>query len=797
MQFNVECQCDQECESFQDCCLDYHNFCKGVSTDTVPFNASSIPYNLFSCSEVSVYLPTSYRIIDQCPDEFEHEIIREKCDRKILSLNYEHTASRYWPVYNLKGYNFRNMFCAICNRQLVMPLIFWHMGKPEEKREEVSSTFDLHRNRRDSDKNETDTFRSSHCKFLIETSSSRDYHKKSLVYTGYRIRPCITDLVRTCPSTYMNKSVLDACEIFMSPVCHPNDKSLVAQYTRYKNPYCLLCNNEDQNVFTTCEVSKQSVFTVPDGYLSAIWHFQNNVYVKTKRRDSCPPEEMYDVYSGICRPVMCAPGFQRQNGHCVVNPSLESIIESQFCVQERNTIIAGGHPNNDNITNCVLDSLGVAASETNKLHGGQSLYYSATGKLSSADVSNHGAQFIISQLKEGVANEEITKQLFTSCKARSFELIHSCQKKIHGSECSGKWFSGSPSDFRRVDNVTDEAEVYLYENTYISPEFALCVLTFKLDTFFDMFVRFEECFVCGFALPVLDCPLLTIYEYEYEIVQRENETELWYANHKLQQDNYLILADGRGMICAPDTQMIFAYTDRLGIVNFVGTVLSLAGLAGTFATYVSLANLRNSHGIHMMYLTTSLFMAQLLPLITANFQIYSVPCTALAVITHFAWLASFSWMTLIAANMTYAFAYKPFNSQSGTSVPKLTSARSFHVLGWGIPFLIVATCVVLQVAKPAGINFQYDDPQGVCWISEVHANLIAFGIPVAMSVSVNSILFIWTMYSLRKNKCELESLNQRTLATRAHDCLNDTLLFMKVGERAISFFFKYFCLSVI
>ena len=751
-----------------------------MSTDTVPFNASLIPYNLFSCSEVSVYLPSPFLIIDQCPDEWEHEIIRAKCDRKVQSLNYEHTASRYWPVYNLKGYNFRNLFCAICNSQSLMPLRFWHMENPQE-RDEVPSTFDFHRNRRHSHSNETDTFRSNLCEILKENSVDRDYQVESLLYTGYRIRPCLQNLISTCPSTYMNKSVLDACETFMTPVCYEKDKSVVAQYARYKNPYCLLCNDAYENVLTLCDVSKQSLFTVPDGYLSTIWHFQNKVYVKPRQRDSCSPEEMYDAYSGICRPVMCAPGFQRQNGHCTVNPSLESIIESQFCVQERSTIIAGGHSNNDGITNCVLDSLGVPASETEKLHGGQSLYYSITGKLSSADVSNHSAQFIIRQLKESAANEEIAKQLFTSCEARSFEFIHSCQKKLYGSECSGKWFSGSPSDFRRVDNITDEAEVYLYEDTYITPEVTLCVLTFRLDTFHDTFVGFEECFVCGFTLPILDCPLLTLYEYEYEIVQRENKTELWYANRIFLQDNYLILADGRGMICVLETQFFFAYNDWLGIVNFGGTVMSLAGLGGTFATYVVFSNLRNSHGVHMMYLTTSLFMAQLLPLITANFQIYSLLCTALAVITHFSWLASFSWMTLIAADMTYVFAYKPFNSAIGTSVSKLASTRYFHVLGWGIPCLIVATCVVLHIANPTGINFQYDDQQGVCWISEVRANLIAFGVPVAISVSVNWVLFIWTMCSLCKSKLQLETLNQRTWATRADDCLNDTLLFMKVG----------------
>ena len=177
-------------------------------------------------------------------------------------------------------------------------------------------------------------------------------------------------------------------------------------------------------------------------------------------------------------------------------------------------------------------------------------------------------------------------------------------------------------------------------------------------------------------------------------------------------------------------------------------------------------------------------------MITTNFQNYGLFCTAAAVITHFSWLASFSWMTLIAANMTYAFAHKPFNSQTGTSGSKLTSASSSHILGWGIPFAVVVTCVGFHTAKPARIKFQYGGQQGVCWISGVQANLISFGIPVAMSVSVNMVLFIWTIYSLSKQKRESRKLNQRTSAARAANHLHDTLLYMKVGYIFLFFLFN-------
>ena len=676
-----------------------------------------------------------------------------------------------------------------------MPLKFWHMAVPKDQLVEVPTPFDLTptRKRRQTDSNDTEL--ATLCeRHLIVPSRFDDKDEGNLIHTGHHLRPCYIDMIDTCPSTYANKSVQNACKTFLSPVCQQNE-DVLATSTRYKNPYCLMCNNIDENGYTTCEYFRGKSSYTPAGYLGTLWQLLGNNTI-SRQRDQCPTEEIFDVYSGICRPVACAPGFQLQDRQCVVNPLLQSIIESKFCVSESNRFITGGHPDKKGAIDCVLNSLGVPVEGTRSSNVVQSLYYSHSGQLTTWDVSNHSARDIITRINSGLANKEIINELLTSCEIRTLEFIHGCRKKVHGPECSGQWFHGSPSDFRRVGNITDEAEVYLYlyDNTYISPEFTLCVLTSKLDTFLDTTVSFEECFVCGFALPALDCPLLTLYEHEYEIVQSENETQLWYANHIFHQDNYLILADGRGMICVLETQFFFAYNDWLGIVNFGGTVMSLAGLGGTFATYVVLSTLRNSHGDHMMYLTTSLFMAQLLPLITANLQVYSLLCTALAVITHFAWLASFSWMTLIAADRTYAFAYKPFNSQSGVSAFKIMPTRSFHVLGWGIPFVIVATCVVFHIAKPARIKFQYDDQQGVCWISEIRANLIAFGIPVALSVSVNLVLFMWTVYGLCKRRSESEILNQRTWATRADDCLNDTLLFMKVSvcKTDINVFFFFF-----
>ena len=176
------------------------------------------------------------------------------------------------------------------------------------------------------------------------------------------------------------------------------------------------------------------------------------------------------------------------------------------------------------------------------------LYYWAYGKLKSSDVSNHSAQDVLNTLKEGLTEKDIVRDLVSSCETRSLEFIHSCRKTHHEVECSSNWFHGSPSDFRRVGNVTNNAEVYLYGTSYITPEFTLCITQFQYSPFFEEFLSFEECFVCGFEVnPLLNCPMLTIREYEYEIVQRDSQqTMMWYAGQVFLEGTFLQLGDGRG-----------------------------------------------------------------------------------------------------------------------------------------------------------------------------------------------------------------------------------------------------------
>ncbi|XP_072042957.1 uncharacterized protein [Amphiura filiformis] len=776
------CQCDPECELYNDCCMDYYSTCKSPTNEKLS-NSTTFPTELLSCSKISEFIHTAL-LISKCPDDWENESIRKNCAYEIKSWdNNIQAASRHWPLYNYKGYNFKNLFCGICNHQNVLFLEFWNMNKPKVTVDQ-SRTYDFGPSRHRRQTGAIDPI----AKDLCYSDHNSDDPQLLEYSAGYRLRSCFLDLIDTCPETYGNESVRNACEAYVAPVCHLNDNGygfmtgVATQWKRYKNPYCLLCHDaKNVNDFITC--SDSSSWTSPNGILSSVvWKFLTNTHGRKSRH--CEKEEVFDTYSGICRPLACAPGFQRRDGRCIPDPNRQSIIESQFCAQEKTNIVISGNEITKNTSGCAFEILGMANESYLNIEDAYSLYMYNTidsrgaGFLEEHDVSNGSASYVLNRIQAALHDPKIAQGLISFCSVESIEFIHRCQKQSNKHQCSGTWYNGLSGDFRRVNNITNIAEVYIHGDVYITPEFVMCVINFQYNSFLQHIVSFEECHVCGYETPVLQCPLVTIYEYEYVMVQRQNHTEVWYGDVVLFQDQFVHLPDGRILICESPPE-VFAYSEGLAIANIIGTTSSLVGLAMTFGTHLALPVLRNIHGINMMSLTASLFTAQLLPLITDNISVHGLLCTTCAVVSHFAWLAAFSWMSLIGVNLTYAFAYKPVQSREGIVAPKLMLSRHLHLVGWGIPSTIVVICLIIHGAQPEGISFQYGHQQGACWISNAEANLIFFGIPVAISVVLNFILFSWTVVVLWKTKRNSEVSNESII--RANDGLQYMLLFLKIA----------------
>ena len=772
------CQCDHNCHRFGDCCIDYSEHCPNMPNVSGNHTYAMFPPEFFVCAKISAYIPTIY-VIDTCPDDWLEDFVRDRCElQSTKPLDSTLLPSLHWPVFYKNGHNFRNLFCALCNEQNYMGLDNWDMTE-EFGSQETMSTFDLPRRSR----------RSTENNLTLTCGTEESVNIRKSVVIGKIRRSCVseTTFISTCPYSYQDAEVIAGC--LSHPVClmcHIYDVSSVAElYPKYLNPYCAKCNGEDLDIFyKTCRFGYTQWISATSS-IQMIWNVFEDTGVPENPSKSCSDDELLDLYSGMCRPVSCAPGFKLTNGVCELRSSNASFIDSKYCVQEDFKLVTGGNSHSRSVLGpeCVFDRLDGFDLDFMEYHERKSLYLSAEAVFVSASYTHSIQKLLnlITEIKSRMKDGQELRNRYISCGIRTIEFIHACRKKEpSGPDCTQSWYRGKITDFRRVGNVTTLGEVYLYNNIYIVPEFTLYIETFSYSDYLQRYGTYQEFLVCGYKTQILSCPLrFTIYPWEYELFKKDNSTVMMYAGKWFHNDKYIVLVDGRAQICVAYDTSFFDYFGTMDTVNFIGTIASLIGLAGTLLTHIVIPELRlRTHGCTICYLTLSLFTAQLLPLLTSSIDTGELLCISLAVISHFAWLASFTWMSFIAVNMTYTFAVQPIDNVAlKTSSVSTFRPRRAHLMTWIIPTSIVAITVTVHITKPASLSVEYGG-DGVCWITDPTGNLLFFGIPVFCSTLFNLILFLCTTRALCKSIKQSRKLRRKEASKFA--LLQNVFLYMKV-----------------
>ena len=70
--------------------------------------------------------------------------------------------------------------------------------------------------------------------------------------------------------------------------------------------------------------------------------------------------------------------------------------------------------------------------------------------------------------------------------------------------------------------------------------------------------------------------------------------------------------------------------------------------------------------------------------------------------------------------------------------------------GWGTPLVIVGICAAIEFGS-TGMRFGYTPDQHqikACWISNPLANLLAFGVPLAVLLVMNATLFTLSLMAI-------------------------------------------------
>ncbi|RUS76523.1 hypothetical protein EGW08_015716 [Elysia chlorotica] len=176
--------------------------------------------------------------------------------------------------------------------------------------------------------------------------------------------------------------------------------------------------------------------------------------------------------------------------------------------------------------------------------------------------------------------------------------------------------------------------------------------------------------------------------------------------------------------------------------------LSVVCLFLSSLTYVLFSSLRSLPGMNNLSLCVSLGIAQICLLITARWGINgNLPkeyCVIHAVLLHYAWLASFAWMSVCCIHMFRVFTTKSNKFTDNKSDTKRYLYYCIH--GFGVPTFIViatyATNAIMTSGKSSGYNSE------LCFLDTRHSiwNLILSMLsPLGLLILTNSVMFVLTI----------------------------------------------------
>ena len=655
------------------------------------------------------------------------------------------------PVSDQYGFNFRNVFCAICHYRKLSQLHPWHMVPLE--------SLDCIENK--------DRAKFKRGQFFYVDSEN----EQNAFIIGTHYRQCYE--YESCPSN-TNATLAKKCQLcrFVDVFC---------QRHNYKNDYCHMCH-EGQAL--PCRRLPGRGPPGPGSGYQNMWQFRPPK--PPLHLDTCMPNEVRDPITQICRKIACKHGYKAVSTRCVVYnaTSLHVHITNNWKCSQQNVMfffkykITGSDDKNSCLNNKLKNKENVGSWEYN-------FKSSDNTEWTAFDIVSKNVFQLLhdlhSEIKKEIDHGDKVQEIF--CGIQNMEIFITCDKHPDAelnTNCQNNSYTGIPSDFLSV-NITSKTDLILYvpEGIYINPIF---VFYYEHSSFHIRPTKtIDSVFVCGSLVKefIVDCIFIILNVLEYNL--KNNGTILVYGSKELMSDEFFILADHRARVCfdsleelaGDNTTHLGFFASKLDAVSFVTTCISFTGLSGTLATYIRFKSLRNIYGQGIMSLSISLMWSQMFAILSDKLYLPGSACVIFAAMNHYFWLATFTWTTTLAFILCYKFGLKQIQyTDEGTKV-----SIAVQVFGWGIPFVIIGLALSTHFCNCLWLgDFAfYDDV--ICWIRAGFLNWVAFGLPVAFSLGINVTLVIITLYKLRKARHFSNRMQQKSVES---DRWREAVLFVKV-----------------
>ena len=202
---------------------------------------------------------------------------------------------------------------------------------------------------------------------------------------------------------------------------------------------------------------------------------------------------------------------------------------------------------------------------------------------------------------------------------------------------------------------------------------------------------------------------------------------------------YTIISEEKATICIDGM-------NPTQILTIVAYSISLMCLLATLVKYCRTARMKTLPGKLMINLLLTLIVAHGSMLITSCFSLsgYTWPCLTLAIIQHYGWLGTFSWMGIMSFDICFSLNVILETQYNGRCEMLY---RRYSLFGWLVPLMLVGICT--------GFTFLSTLPMGydmyiTCWLTGSSSMLYLLIVPMMIFLLGNICFFFGTVWQLKQ-----------------------------------------------
>ena len=255
------------------------------------------------------------------------------------------------------------------------------------------------------------------------------------------------------------------------------------------------------------------------------------------------------------------------------------------------------------------------------------------------------------------------------------------------------------------------------------------------------------------------CPRLTLDSSFFQLISLDKIciTELDFCENsgyfKKENDNIIMCAENYMSVAvsyhhrSSDSNGCPSYSlhSTMNLLSLIMTCLSALCLLSTITVYCVCSSLRTIPGKNNLFLCVTLLTAQCITAFGIGQTQLGIGCQVIGALIHYFWLSSISWMNACSIHMFRVFA---FTRATVLKDESLTYKYALYCLLVPLPF--VGANILYSWQFRDG-DFGYGG-KCMCYFSSRNLHIITFGVPIAVLIVANVILFLISIVKIHRIK---------------------------------------------